>query len=65
MQSKLREVSALIDNNIEREVKLGKRAFDAIAREIQSKVQKSIPDIKRQIRTTGKRAGLDFFKNLK
>ncbi|MCL4128191.1 UNVERIFIED_CONTAM: hypothetical protein GTU68_013993, partial [Idotea baltica] len=53
VMSKLKEVSALIENDIEIEVKRGKRAFDSIARDIQSKVQNSIPEIKTQIVNTG------------
>ena len=53
MEKKLKEVSDLISDKIEIKVKRGKRAFDHIATDIQNKVQRSIPDIKDQIKTAG------------
>lgn len=58
MESKLDEVTSLIENDIEIVVKRGKRAFDSIATEIQNKVQSSIPEIKEKILDAGK----DFFQ---
>ncbi|XP_069941647.1 prominin-1 isoform X5 [Cherax quadricarinatus] len=53
VESKLDEVTTLIENDIEIVVKRGKRAFDSIATEIQNKVQSSIPDIKEKILDAG------------
>lgn len=53
VESKLDEVTALIENDIEIVVKRGKRAFDSIATEIQNKVQRSIPEIKSKIEDAG------------
>lgn len=53
VESKLDEVTALIENGIESVVKRGKRAFDSIATEIQNKVQSSIPEIKEKILDAG------------
>ncbi|XP_042212646.1 prominin-1-like isoform X6 [Homarus americanus] len=53
VESKLDEVTALIENDIEIVVKRGKRAFDSIATEIQNKVQSSIPEIKEKILDAG------------
>lgn len=54
VESKLEEVSSLIENDIEIVVKRGKRSFDSIATEIQNKVQRSIPEIKAKIVDVGK-----------
>lgn len=54
VESKLDEVTNLIENDIEIQVKRGKRAFDSIATEIQNKVQSSIPEIKEKILDAGK-----------
>lgn len=53
VESKLDEVTTLIENDIEIVVKRGKRAFDSIATEIQNKVQQSIPEIKAKIQDAG------------
>lgn len=53
VEHKLEEVDALLNGDIEAEVKRGKRAFDSIATEIQNKVQLSIPEIKDKIRQAG------------
>ncbi|KAK3875885.1 hypothetical protein Pcinc_019276 [Petrolisthes cinctipes] len=53
VESKLDEVTSFIENDIELMVKRGKRAFDAIATEIQNKVQSSIPEIKAKIEDAG------------
>ncbi|KAK8382982.1 hypothetical protein O3P69_011497 [Scylla paramamosain] len=53
VESKLEEVSNLIENDIEIVVKRGKRSFDSIATEIQNKVQRSIPEIKAKIVDVG------------
>lgn len=53
VESKLQEVSDLIENDIEIVVKRGKRSFDSIATEIQNKVQTSIPEIKAKIVDVG------------
>ncbi|KAK7084611.1 hypothetical protein SK128_007792, partial [Halocaridina rubra] len=53
VESKLDEVTSLIENDIEIVVKRGKRAFDSIATEIQNKVQRSIPEIKAKIEDAG------------
>ncbi|KAB7497557.1 Prominin-1-A, partial [Armadillidium nasatum] len=66
VKDNLREVTDLINNDIEIEVKRGKRAFDSIARDIQSKVQNSIPEIKQQIKRYGqvlRRVSRDLKKN--
>ena len=54
VEHKLDEVDSLLSADIEAEVKRGKRAFDSIATEIQSKVQRSIPEIKDKIMQAGK-----------
>lgn len=53
VESKLDEVTSLIENDIEIVVKRGKRSFDSIATEIQNKVQRSIPEIKAKIVDVG------------
>ncbi|XP_076064298.1 prominin-1-like isoform X3 [Oratosquilla oratoria] len=53
VESKLDDVTRLIDSDIEREVRRGKRDFDSIATDIQNTVQKSIPEIKKKIRQGG------------
>ncbi|CAL4071051.1 unnamed protein product, partial [Meganyctiphanes norvegica] len=53
VESKLDDVSRLIENDIEIVVKRGKVSFDWIATEIQKKVQSSIPNIKDKIREGG------------
>jgi len=55
VESKLDDVSRLIENDIEIVVKRGKVSFDWIATEIQKKVQSSIPNIKDKIREGGKK----------
>lgn len=54
VESKIDEVTNLIENDIEIVVKRGKRAFDSIATDIQNKVQSSIPEIKAKILDVGK-----------
>ncbi|XP_050705639.1 prominin-1-like isoform X6 [Eriocheir sinensis] len=53
VESKIDEVTNLIENDIEIVVKRGKRSFDSIATEIQNKVQSSIPEIKAKILDVG------------
>ncbi|KAF4522990.1 hypothetical protein B566_EDAN009582 [Ephemera danica] len=53
VSSSLKNVSRLIDNNIEREVLQGKKSFDDIQIRIQSSVNQTIPRIKSAIRKAG------------
>ena len=49
----MQNISQLLNANIVHEIKKGKQAFDEISYKIQSTVNNTIPDIKRQIKAVG------------
>ncbi|XP_037093826.1 prominin-1-like [Pollicipes pollicipes] len=48
-----REISSLIENGIEREVRAGKRSFDELSGRIQAEVAAVVPEVRRRIAQAG------------